>query len=543
MKNTSNEKTENIQDQTTAAEIEQYKLLAKSAREREEFLCRADTKVLRALAQNGDGDATAFYVLRRQAEGTLATNDMRLLETAVKSLNENAAIVGAQLYGSGSFKNAEKEIFCLVALEQHGYADAHKRVRKLYRAASEQIETADSAVLDYGLVYWATEILAKSRFTAYTVDIDRADKSVPDYKRAYTVNVKLTERNGRETETERVFTAYLRDKKSDTEWIAARIYDFMTDASRRYSLLSGDIYLDGKRVKHFVGGTDDGACGTESDGVHIVSDSSLSVSVTDDGLLENRNAACELCGGEVGGDGACRACGHVNANKHTPADNITVRRGKNMEALLCTQCGAPVTLDRGGKTALCTACGTTFAVKGDALSDGIVGLNYKSLRADMPEGAEMPDIKFVRAKIVDDRITAVLPHNFIVMSERMRRLKYPMNAPKYIYTTPDSTVNLCFTLGERLEESAVYDFGRQMLAAVRNMQPQAQFGEAKRIEACGKKVFLFDMITAGLDQHIYNAMFFFSLDGTRVTGSWNCLAKDRWFWSPVFEHAAKTFEF
>ena len=214
-----------------------------------------------------------------------------------------------------------------------------------------------------------------------------------------------------------------------------------------------------------------------------------------------------------------------------------------MEALFCTQCGAPVALDRGGKTALCSACGTTFAVKGDALADGIVGLNYKSLRADMPEDAEMPDIKFVRAKIADDKISAVLPHNFIVMSEQLRRLKYPMNAPKYIYTTPDSTVNLCFTPGERLEERAVYDFGRQMLAVMRNIHPQAQFGEAKCAEANGKKVFSFDMITVALDQHIYNSFFIFSLDGTRVIGSWNCLAKDRWFWSPVFEHAVKTLDF
>ncbi len=161
----------------------------------------------------------------------------------------------------------------------------------------------------------------------------------------------------------------------------------------------------------------------------------------------------------------------------------------------------------------------------------------------MPEDAEMPDIKFVRAKIADDKISAVLPHNFIVMSEQLRRLKYPMNAPKYIYTTPDSTVNLCFTPGERLEERAVYDFGRQMLAVMRSMHPQAQFGEAKCAEANGKKVFSFDMITVALDQHIYNSLFIFSLDGTRVIGSWNCLAKDRWFWSPVFEHAVKTLDF
>lgn len=543
MKRPNDDVTEIEQDRALAAELEQYELLANSAREREEFLCAADTKLLRALARNGDGDATAFYILRRLEEQTLATNDMKLLDTAIRSLNENAALVGAKLYRDGSFKNAEKEIFCLVALEQFGYADAHKRMRKLYRAAAEHADAADCAVLECGLLYWATEILAKGVFTAYTVDIDHAEKPVPDYKRAYAVNVRLTERNGRETETERVFLAYLRDKRADTERVVERTYSFMADAARRYNLLSGDIYVDGKRVRHFVGGTENGAGGTENDGVHVISGVGLNVTVSDDGLLENRSDKCERCGGIVNSDGVCRACGHRRTPAKTDSENITVRRGKSMEALFCTQCGAPVALDRGGKTALCSACGTTFAVKGDALADGIVGLNYKSLRADMPEDAEMPDIKFVRAKIADDKISAVLPHNFIVMSEQLRRLKYPMNAPKYIYTTPDSTVNLCFTPGERLEERAVYDFGRQMLAVMRSMHPQAQFGEAKCAEANGKKVFSFDMITVALDQHIYNSFFIFSLDGTRVIGSWNCLAKDRWFWSPVFELAVKTLDF
>ena len=226
------------------------------------MLFRSDTKLLRALARNGDGDATAFYILRRLEEQTLATNDMKLLDTAIRSLNENAALVGAKLYRDGSFKNAEKEIFCLVALEQFGYADAHKRMRKLYRAAAEHADAADCAVLECGLLYWATEILAKGVFTAYTVDIDRAEKPVPDYKRAYAVNVRLTERNGRETETERVFLAYLRDKRADTERVVERTYSFMADAARRYNLLSGDIYVDGKRVRHFVGGRDKGGGGT-----------------------------------------------------------------------------------------------------------------------------------------------------------------------------------------------------------------------------------------------------------------------------------------
>lgn len=54
MKRPNDDVTEIEQDRALAAELEQYELLANSAREREEFLCAADTKLLRALARNGE---------------------------------------------------------------------------------------------------------------------------------------------------------------------------------------------------------------------------------------------------------------------------------------------------------------------------------------------------------------------------------------------------------------------------------------------------------------------------------------------------------
>ncbi|MDE6362631.1 MAG: hypothetical protein K2L53_06595, partial [Clostridia bacterium] len=167
---------------------------------------------------------------------------------------------------------------------------------------------------------------------------------------------------------------------------------------------------------------------------------------------------------------------------------------------------------------------------------------YENIRADMPEDAELPQVEFVRAGIVEGAITAIMPRNFIVMSDEIRKIKYPVNAPKYIYTTPDTTVNLNVNLNGSLQEKDVFDFGRYMLTALKNAYPTAKFGEAKLIEK-PRKVFFIDFITAGMDQSIYNAMFFFSYNGKQGIGSWNCLGKDRWFWAPVFEHAVRTMEF
>ena len=128
------------------------------------------------------------------------------------------------------------------------------------------------------------------------------------------------------------------------------------------------------------------------------------------------------------------------------------------------------------------------------------------------------------------------------MSDKVRRVKYPANAPKFIYTTPDTTVNLTLNLLGNLHEDQVFAFGQQMLASLKAAFPSAIFDESKKITK-PQNIFFVDFITAGLDQSIYNVMFFFSLNGRQGIGSWNCLGKDRWFWAPVFEHAIQTMEF
>ena len=135
-----------------------------------------------------------------------------------------------------------------------------------------------------------------------------------------------------------------------------------------------------------------------------------------------------------------------------------------------------------------------------------------------------------------------MPESFEVMSDELRRIKYPVNAPRYIYTTPDTTVNLNVNLGGTLNSEDVAAFGKQMLAMLKNAFPSAKFGEAKIIEST-VNIFFVEFISVAIDQPVYNAMFFFSLDGKQGVGSWNCLGKDRWYWAPIFEHAIKTMEF
>ena len=310
--------------------------------------------------------------------------------------------------------------------------------------------------------------------------------------------------------------------------------------AEKRNIPQGEIYVKGEckfnRGEHKFNRDAESVRAAESDAVKILSDTEIKVKISDDGQM--RRNICPNCGGALDENGVCASCGTAREK----SDEIEICRANEFKALICTQCGCPVNLEDKGNTAYCPACGTTFVISGSALDCTVGGINYKSIRADMPQGCELPNVKFVRARIAEGKITAVMPENFTVMSDELRRIKYPVNPPRYIYTTPDTTVNLNVNFGGKLAVEDVVAFGKQMLASLKNTFQSGKFGEAKIITS-NTVVYFIDFISVAIDQPIYNAMFFFSLDGKQGIGSWNCLGKDRWYWAPIFEHAIKTMEF
>ncbi len=507
--------------------------------DKEKFYKQATEKELFDLTLNGDYDACFYYVEKRLLNGTVNKEDIKHLEAGIENLNCLCANLGAIIFGlkNGIYKDEEKEFFCYAVAEQEGYSDAHKKLDKAYKKHFESIDKADERILGIKFVFAAMGM--KDVPYSFTAEAVKADKSVPGYKTAYSVNLRYTEQNGRETDTETVYTAYLRGKDRDGQ--LKKYGDAITKETAyiagKKGIKVGDVYIDGKRFSHYAESATVQNSPT-GDEVKIVSDAGLDIKLSEEGRLKSR--ICPFCGGALDENGYCAACGKKSDGTET--GGIIIRKGKATEALICTQCGHPVILDNGGKTAYCPACGTTFAVNGNALTYGAAGLNYESIKADMPDGETLPDVRFIRAEIGGGSITAVMPESFAVMPDKYRRIKYPSNAPRYIYMTPDATVNFNLNFLGPLEEDEVFAFGGQMLGALKQSFPTAKFGEAKQLTS-PRNLFFVDFITAAVDQPIYNAMFFFSFDGKQGVGSWNCLGKDRWFWAPIFEHAVRTMEF
>ncbi|MDE7396028.1 MAG: DUF1272 domain-containing protein [Clostridiales bacterium] len=522
--------------------FEQYADLFEKFESQVELYKNAPTELLYKLTVNGDESACAYYIRRRINEDTLVAKDVEYLKGAIYNFGFEAALVGSWLFGMKDciYKDPLMEYISNVVLEQHGNKEAHKLLTKAYKKNRETVQKAEEKILYHAIDQWAAGAI-RGETLALRVDVHGMDKtdSHLDYKTGYITEISLTETTDRETEADELFVSYARGKKREED--LNRLTDNLTNAlvavADKMRIPSLDISVNGRRVYHYGGGGQAKQANKQSDTVNIISDAELNVNVSDETLVGN---VCPNCGGELDENGVCISCGYKREGKS--GNEIHIKRSQDTEAMICTQCGSPVVLEADGKTAFCSACGTTFIINGNALKFEIPGLNYENIRADMPEGATLPDVKFVRAAVADNRVTAIMPKNFIVMPEEMRRIKYRANAPKYIYTTPDSTVNLNLNIVGALKEEDVFAYGQQMLSALKGIYPGAKFGEAQRFTR-KRNIFMIDFITQGADQSIYNAMFFFSFGGQQGIGSWNCLGKDRWYWAPVFEHAVKTMEF
>ena len=496
----------------------------------------ASKEELMTLLLNGDDNACAHYVLCRLRNNAITDSDLTYLDNALDNINCDCALIGCFLYGDkkSPYYDEKKAYYCYAITEQYGFAKAH-RILKNYGKRAKLIDETDDLVLFNKLKMWVSQL--KHKYSAFSVDVVPAGCfAVVDYKNAYFVTVRLEQTNGYQTDKEIVYCAFVRGRDNGAYF--DRLTDNLIEAfeiiAEKTNIPQGEIYVKGERKYNY--GDAKPMVKAKSDSVDILSDAEIKIKISDGERLESN--ICPACGGTLGEDGVCLSCGNIRGK----ADGIEIRRANELEALICTQCGSPIVLDENGKTAYCSACGTTFIVKGNALDCTVGGINYENIRADMPQGCELPDVKFVRARIADGKITAVMPESFEVMSDELRRIKYPANAPRYIYTTPDATVNLNVNFGGSLNSKDVAAFGKQMLAMLKYSLSSAKFGEAKIIASSGN-IFFVDFISDAIDQPIYNAMFFFSLDGKQGIGSWNCLGKDRWYWAPIFEHAITTMEF
>lgn len=545
-------------DDITQAQLTAALEAAAAQLERQQAYLDSTKEELYALAERGDDEAAAYYVRKRLNDDEMTQEDVALLERAINNLTMEAALLGGLIFDfkGGYYENRDKALFCRAIAEQDDDKQAHKELTK----AAKKKELA--------AVYRAEERLFASLLAVYTAQsgasglrlkVRQADRGECEFKDGYVVEVKDLRGGGAET----LMTLFNRTGAKEAEFYQTavqRLRDVCADnrlfRTARIELYAGTAQavlgeqdfaqraaqdeLQTRRERFFGGAADSQP--------RKVGDANIEITVRQDKALHA--AVCPQCGNPLNANNTCGFCtyaepgnGAESANEDTAQIRIT--QSSAMEALVCEMCGGAVRLDDTGLRGVCVHCGTSYLLRDNALVETLRGINVGGMLADKPQDAQMPDVTFVRSALLGGKLTTVLPSDFSALSPDLKRIKYPRYAPEFVYSSPDTTVNLCFGVKYDVPfaEEDVTAAGEETLAVLKKILPQAKFGQPQKKTAGGHNVYFFDFISPAADQSVYNAMFFLSLDGVRVNGSWNCLAKDRWFYAPVFDLAVRTMEF
>lgn len=150
---------------------------------------------------------------------------------------------------------------------------------------------------------------------------------------------------------------------------------------------------------------------------------------------------------------------------------------------------------------------------------------------------------FTQVSLPDTSIRIFLPEQFVPMPEAVKNVKYPSkNAPDFVVTSLDSTVNFGFNLfGKQIEDGDTAVMSRQFRDALRNVNPAIKISKwednVKTDSDCEMSWFQFKGYA--LDGQNFNRMYFIKLKKSVLHGIFNCPMRVKEEWSVI---AAKCFQ-
>ncbi|GLC81703.1 hypothetical protein [Lacrimispora brassicae] len=147
-------------------------------------------------------------------------------------------------------------------------------------------------------------------------------------------------------------------------------------------------------------------------------------------------------------------------------------------------------------------------------------------------------ITFLRITLPDSKISMLLPEQFIVMPESVKLMKYPSkDAPEWILTSLDSTVNWCFSILEiESKNSNANEICSQFQMALRNVNPSIKASEQTEVVTNeGDAMSWFEFVGYTLDGQNYNRIYIVKMKDTVLHGTFNCSLKDKIKWENIVE--------
>lgn len=144
-------------------------------------------------------------------------------------------------------------------------------------------------------------------------------------------------------------------------------------------------------------------------------------------------------------------------------------------------------------------------------------------------------IYFERRPLAKETITMMLPKNFVPMAPDIARKKYPSEQrPETILTDETGTINLMFQYMEGEESDATIErFRNQIFGIMKRVNPGIKEREIGSIDIAGKMVAYVEFSNPAMDGKLYNLMFYLTVNGRPLMGSFNCRTKEMKYWRAV----------
>jgi len=152
---------------------------------------------------------------------------------------------------------------------------------------------------------------------------------------------------------------------------------------------------------------------------------------------------------------------------------------------------------------------------------------------------------FKEEVISDDEFSMILPEMFSVMSHEMAQIKYPSQSrPDFILTNPETTINLTFFhKDDEVTNADIEEVKNAIQEIMMRLHPTSKVIDSTVIEVQERNIAYFDFVSSAIDTNVYNLMFFFSLSGTLLMGSFNCLHQDMDDWKEIFIQMLQSVKF
>ena len=151
-------------------------------------------------------------------------------------------------------------------------------------------------------------------------------------------------------------------------------------------------------------------------------------------------------------------------------------------------------------------------------------------------------IHFNKTLLFNDRVSVMLPENFVPMLPEIAEVKYfSGKRPDEIYTSLDMSVNFTFTdLGISGNDEDTRLAAGLIKQIIKNANPGYEFFEENEDVERNVIINRFDFQSYGIDDEAYNIMYLACTGNNLLQGTFSCLYKDRKEWKRAALEVIKT---